>query len=235
MKRLITADIEVIMTHLYRTLPQAGTPAERSFAPILRRVDGVATSNSLGEFSPGAYRTFEDGCPLDYLVVRKGPASVKAEHPLLVRIHSACWLGDLFGFDRCDCRWQLDHSMRLIGEEGRGILIYALGEEGRGHGLIAKMQAHLLMDEEQISCTEAYERLGMVADRRTFAGIVAILRDLDIVSVRLITNSPAKIDALRDGGIEVCEVVPAVIPTYAPHIAEYLRSKRTEMGHLIPE
>lgn len=149
--------------------------------------------------------------------------------PPLVRIHSQCLTGDVFGSLRCDCRQQLEMALAMIAESGAGILIYEQ-QEGRGIGLMAKLQAYELQDAG-LDTVEANERLGFKADHREFALPAEILKALEVKQVRLLSNNPDKVAALENGGIKVVERVPCeVSPTL--HAEEYLRTKKAKMGHL---
>lgn len=204
-------------------------------ARIVRGTRGARMTNSLGQFELAAYSVLEGSEAGEHLVLYKGVSSGHANDAIPVRIHSACFAGDILGCDRCDCRWQLRHAMAFIAKEGSGILVYSLGEDGRAAGVVAKTESYLIMDAEHVSTVEAFRRLGIAPDRRSFAGAIAILQDFGITRVRLITNSPAKVHALKHAGFEVCEVIPSVMPANARHLATYLASKREEMGHFIPE
>jgi GTP cyclohydrolase II len=127
----------------------------------------------------------------------------------LVRIHSQCLTGDVFGSLRCDCRQQLEMSLSMIAESGAGVLIYEQ-QEGRGIGLMAKLQAYALQDSG-LDTVEANERLGFKADQRDFQMPVEILKALDIKRVRLLSNNPDKVDALERAGIQVTERVPCEV------------------------
>jgi GTP cyclohydrolase II len=148
----------------------------------------------------------------------------------LLRIHSRCFTGELLGSLRCDCRDQLEMAMQAIAEEGRGIVIYEY-QEGRGIGLMAKLQAYELQDAG-LDTVEANHALGFKADCRDFSLPAAILRDLRIKRVRLLSNNPRKARALIENGIEVvaqlrCEAAPN------PHSLAYLRTKKERMGHVL--
>jgi len=148
----------------------------------------------------------------------------------LVRIHSQCITSEVFGSFRCDCSDQLEIAMRAIADEGRGLIIYE-HQEGRGIGLMAKLQAYSLQDAG-LDTVEANEALGLLADCRTFTLPAAILRDLGISRVRLLSNNPRKSRALLDAGIEVVSRIPCEA---APnkHSLTYLRSKKEKLGHTL--
>jgi GTP cyclohydrolase II len=149
--------------------------------------------------------------------------------PPLVRIHSQCLTGDVFGSLRCDCREQLEMALGLIAEAAAGVLIYEQ-QEGRGIGLMAKLQAYQLQDDG-LDTVEANERLGFKADQREFALPAEILKALGISEVRLLSNNPDKVAALERGGVRVVERVPCEVATTA-HAEEYLKTKKEKMGHL---
>jgi len=149
--------------------------------------------------------------------------------PPLVRIHSQCLTGDVFGSLRCDCRQQLELALSLIAGEGTGILIYEQ-QEGRGIGLMPKLQAYELQDAG-LDTVEANEKLGFKADHREFALPAEILKTLGVNAVRLLSNNPDKVSALERAGVEVVERVPCEV-TASAHAEEYLKTKRDKMGHL---
>ncbi len=149
--------------------------------------------------------------------------------PPLVRIHSQCLTGDVFHSLRCDCRQQLELSLSLIAEECAGVLIYEQ-QEGRGIGLMAKLQAYELQDSG-LDTVEANERLGFKADHRDFTLPAEILKALGITRVRLLSNNPDKVEALERAGVRVIERVPCEV-TPSPHAEEYLKTKKEKLGHL---
>jgi GTP cyclohydrolase II len=152
--------------------------------------------------------------------------------PPLVRVHSQCLTGDVFHSLRCDCRQQLEMALSMIRDLGAGILIYEQ-QEGRGIGLMAKLQAYELQDAG-LDTVEANERLGFKADQRDFALPGHILKALGVNKVRLLSNNPEKVEALERAGVEVLERVPCeVIPS--PHAEEYLKTKKEKLGHLFSE
>jgi len=149
--------------------------------------------------------------------------------PALVRVHSQCLTGDVFGSLRCDCRQQLELALSMIAAEGAGVLIYEQ-QEGRGIGLMAKLQAYELQDSG-LDTVEANERLGFKADQREFDMPAQILKSLGISEVRLLSNNPDKVAALERGGIKVVERVPCEVSP-SVHAEEYLRTKKEKLGHL---
>jgi GTP cyclohydrolase II len=149
--------------------------------------------------------------------------------PPLVRIHSQCLTGDVFGSLRCDCRQQLEMALTMIAGEGAGILLYEQ-QEGRGIGLMPKLQAYELQDSG-LDTVEANEKLGFKADHREFALPAEMLKALGVKRVRLLSNNPDKVSALERSGIQVVERVPCEVAPSA-HTADYLRTKKEKMGHL---
>jgi GTP cyclohydrolase II len=148
----------------------------------------------------------------------------------LVRIHSQCLTGDVFGSLRCDCGGQLDFAMNAIAEEGAGILIYEK-QEGRGIGLMAKLQAYGLQDKG-LDTVQANERLGFEVDYRDFALPAAILKHLDVPRVRLLTNNLQKVAALTNAGIEVVERIACEVSPN-PEALFYLTTKKQKLGHML--
>ena len=147
----------------------------------------------------------------------------------LVRIHSQCLTGDVFGSLRCDCRQQLEMALAMIAGQGSGVLIYEQ-QEGRGIGLMAKLRAYELQDAG-LDTVEANERLGFKADHREFELPAEILKALGISRVRLLSNNPDKVAALERSRIEVTERIPCEVAPNA-HAEEYLKTKKQKLGHL---
>ena len=171
-----------------------------------------------------AFRVPDDGTEHVALVI-----GAPGGKPPLVRLHSECLTGDIFGSLKCDCGPQLRAALRLIAGEGGGILLY-LRDEGRGIGLANKIRAYALQDRG-LDTVDANRRLGFPDDARDYALAGAMLRGLGVESVRLLTNNPAKVRGLEEAGINVVERVPHHMPTN-PHNAEYLAVKRARSGHL---
>ena len=149
--------------------------------------------------------------------------------PPLVRIHSQCLTGDVFGSLRCDCRQQLEMALQMIAEAGAGVLVYEL-QEGRGIGLMPKLQAYELQDQGR-DTVQANEELGFKADHREFQLPAEILRALHLKAVRLLSNNPDKVAALEAGGIKVTERVPCEVEPNAES-ERYLNTKKEKLGHL---
>jgi 3,4-dihydroxy 2-butanone 4-phosphate synthase/GTP cyclohydrolase II len=152
--------------------------------------------------------------------------------PVLVRAHSECLTGDVFGSSRCDCGEQLADSLRFLQEQGRGVLLY-LRQEGRGIGLANKVSTYALQ-EQGLDTVEANLALGLPEDMRDYRVAAEMLLDLGVRRARLLTNNPAKIEGLERYGVEVVERVPLKISPNPSNLA-YLQTKREKMGHLFPE
>ncbi len=150
--------------------------------------------------------------------------------PVLVRVHSECLTGDVFGSQRCDCRAQLDRALTIMGEARRGVLVY-LRQEGRGIGLLEKLRAYALQDRG-LDTVEANQHLGLPVDKRDYGIGQQILADLGVKRMRILTNNPKKLYGLSGYGLEVEEMLPLVVPPTA-HNRRYLEAKRTKLGHLL--
>jgi GTP cyclohydrolase II len=150
--------------------------------------------------------------------------------PPLVRIHSQCLTGDVFGSLRCDCRQQLELALEAIAAEGAGVLIYE-DKEGRGIGLMNKLRAYALQDAGA-DTVEANQQLGLAADARAYALPASILHALGVRQVRLLTNNPDKVAALERSGVQVVERVPCQPEALSAHARKYLQTKRAKLGHL---
>jgi GTP cyclohydrolase II len=171
-----------------------------------------------------AFRASDDG--QEHVALLIGAPGGK---PPLVRLHSECLTGDVFGSLKCDCGPQLKEALRIIGKSGGGVLLY-LRQEGRGIGLANKLRAYALQDRG-LDTVDANRRLGFADDERDYAHAAAMLRALGIDRVRLLTNNPAKVAGLEGAGIAVVERVPHHMPAN-PHNADYLATKRKKSGHL---
>jgi 3,4-dihydroxy 2-butanone 4-phosphate synthase/GTP cyclohydrolase II len=159
------------------------------------------------------------------------PGTAGEDEAILVRLHSECLTGDVFGSRRCDCGEQLEDSMRLLREQGRGVLLY-LRQEGRGIGLANKISAYALQ-EEGFDTVQANLVLGLPEDARDYRVAAEMLLDLGIHRAALLTNNPAKIKGLRSHGVEVVERLPVQVDPNSFNL-RYLRTKKEKMGHLFP-
>lgn len=150
--------------------------------------------------------------------------------PLNVRINSACFTSDLFDDSRCDCHWQMVEFMRIMQEQGQGLMVYHLDQEGRGNGLVAKLRSYRAADAGKVG-REAFESIGLKADNREFQSSALILKHLNINDVRLFSNNPHKLTALETMGIHVQEPVP--IKSSEPQFHSFYKWKREHFGHYV--
>ncbi|NNE68591.1 MAG: GTP cyclohydrolase II [Pyrinomonadaceae bacterium] len=192
-------------------------------------VEKVAVANlptEIGKFKVAGYRSLTS--PEEFVVLYKGEMQRKT--PTLVRIHSQCLTGDVFGSIKCDCGPQLEMAMRLIEKEGRGAIVYQQ-QEGRGIGIVNKIRAYALQDEGA-DTVEANEKLGFAADARDYKQCADVLYDMGLCEVRVMSNNPDKISALEEAGLHVIERVSLEVDA-EEQAAHYLRTKKEKMGHLL--
>lgn len=195
----------------------------------LNKVAEAEFPTRFGRFRIYGFEGIRDEEREEALAIKAGDLSPQPRPPL-VRIHSQCLTGDVFHSLRCDCRSQLELALDQIVAEGRGLLIYE-HQEGRGIGLLNKLRAYELQDEG-LDTVEANERLGFDADLRDYALPAAILQYFEVREVRLLSNNPEKVMALEKAGIRIVERAPIVVPPLDT-TAEYLKTKREKLGHLI--
>src|SRR3954469_1841919 len=195
----------------------------------VQRVAETRLPTAYGDFTAYGYRITVDGGEHVALVM----GDVATGEPVLTRVHSECLTGDVFSSQRCDCGPQLDEALRRIAAEGRGVVVYLRGHEGRGIGLVAKLQAYQLQDGGR-DTIDANLDLGLPADARHYGAATQILRDLGVGSVRLLTNNPDKVLNLEEYGVPVAERVP-LTPRPNDHNIRYLLTKRDRMGHELPD
>ena len=202
----------------------------RRHEKLVHRVAEAKLPTRYGEFSAIAYRSDID--PDEHLALVMG--DIATEEPVLVRVHSECLTGDVFGSLRCDCGEQVALAMQSIAKEGRGVLLY-MRQEGRGIGFHNKMRAYALQDKG-LDTVEANLSLGFASDLRDYGIGAQILADLGLHKIRLLTNNPKKVIGLEGYGLKVVETLP-IIATPNPYNRAYLETKRKKLGHLleIPE
>ncbi len=194
---------------------------------LVRRIASAAIPTKYGEFTAHAYESVLDG--EHHVALVKG--EVAGKENTLVRVHSECLTGDVFGSLRCDCGPQLHGAMAAISEHSSGVLVYLRGHEGRGIGLAHKLRAYQLQ-EEGLDTVDANLELGLPADSREYGIGAQILVDLGVTTMRLMTNNPIKYGGLEGFGLDIVERVPIQSTPTAENI-EYLRTKRERMGHLL--
>jgi 3,4-dihydroxy 2-butanone 4-phosphate synthase/GTP cyclohydrolase II len=192
-------------------------------------VERVAVANlptEWGDFQIAAYRslTTEE----EFVVLFKG--EMKRDEPTLVRIHSQCLTGDVFGSTKCDCGRQLHQTMQMIQQEGRGAIVYQQ-QEGRGIGIVNKIRAYALQDLGA-DTVEANVRLGLAVDLRDYRQCAEILFDLGLCKVKVISNNPLKLQALEEAGLQIVERVSIEVDS-SEDAAGYLRTKKEKLGHLL--
>ena len=197
---------------------------------MVRKEEDVFLPTEWGSFRLIAYTQLDNG--VTHLVLKKG--EWEENEPVLVRVHSSCATGDIFGSCKCDCGDQLHRAMQMVEEEGKGLIVY-MSQEGRGIGLINKLKAYHLQ-EQGLDTVDANIQLGFKPDERDYGIGAQILRDLGVTKMRLITNNPVKRSGLEGYGLTITETVPLIIQPNA-YNKKYLKTKQDRMGHRleIPE
>ncbi|MBP5541665.1 MAG: bifunctional 3,4-dihydroxy-2-butanone-4-phosphate synthase/GTP cyclohydrolase II [Bacteroidales bacterium] len=191
---------------------------------LIRKEQEVFLPTEWGTFNLIAYTQLDNGAT--HMVLRKG--EWQEDEPVLVRVHSSCATGDIFGSCKCDCGDQLHRAMQMVEEAGKGLILY-MSQEGRGIGLVNKLRAYHLQ-EQGLDTVDANLQLGFKADERDYGIGAQILRDLNVKKMRLITNNPVKRAGLEGYGLEITETVPIVIPPNK-YNERYLKTKQERMGH----
>ena len=198
----------------------------RRHEKLVKRVTETKLPTKYGEFTAIAYKSDID--PAEHVALVMG--DISGEEPVLVRVHSECLTGDVFGSMRCDCGEQLALAMQRIAEEGRGVLLY-MRQEGRGIGFHNKLRAYALQDNG-LDTVEANVSLGFAPDLRDYGIGAQILVDLGLREIKFLTNNPKKIIGFQGYGLEVVEQIP-IIATPNPYNIRYLETKKNKMGHLL--
>ena len=191
---------------------------------LIRKEQEVFLPTQWGNFQLIAYTQLDNGNT--HMVLKKGEWS--EDEPVLVRVHSSCATGDIFGSCKCDCGEQLHRAMEMIEHEGKGLIAY-MSQEGRGIGLVNKLRAYHLQ-EQGLDTVDANLKLGFKADERDYGIGAQILRDLHVKKMRLITNNPVKRTGLEGYGLEVTEIVPCEVKPNR-YNERYLKTKQERMGH----
>jgi 3,4-dihydroxy 2-butanone 4-phosphate synthase/GTP cyclohydrolase II len=193
---------------------------------LIQKVTEAQLPTRYGEFVAVAYKSIVD--PAEHVALVKG--DISGDEPVLVRVHSECLTGDVFGSLRCDCGEQIALAMQRISEEGRGVFLY-MRQEGRGIGFHNKLRAYALQDQG-LDTVEANIALGFAPDLRNYGIGAQILADLGLHKIRLLTNNPKKVVGLESYGLKIVEIVPLVISPNPVNV-NYLRTKQKKLGHLL--
>jgi 3,4-dihydroxy 2-butanone 4-phosphate synthase/GTP cyclohydrolase II len=194
---------------------------------IVHRRSEARMPTRFGQFTAYSYESEPDG--LEHIALAMGDVAGRAD--ILVRVHSECLTGDLFGSMRCDCGAQLESALAKVAREGAGVIVYLRGHEGRGIGLSHKLKAYALQDAGR-DTVQANTDLGLSVDARDYAVGAQILADLGVTSMRLMTNNPAKYNGIADFGLSISARVPLVTQPNKENVA-YLRTKQAKLGHLL--
>lgn len=219
--RKVVKDLEI---HGRENMNGDCPPAERTIT--VERVATAKLPTQVGDFEIIGYRSLTSS--EEFVVLAKG--ELGPDTPTLVRIHSQCLTGDVFGSIKCDCGPQLRRAMEMIEAEGRGAIVYQQ-QEGRGIGILNKIRAYALQDDGA-DTVEANEQLGFAVDARDYRQCAEILFDLGLCRVRVISNNPDKLRALENAGLTIVERIPIEIDAKEP-AAHYMKTKKEKLGHLL--
>ena len=206
--------------------PPVSTCCESVETGTVERVAVASLPTEWGDFQIAAYRSLTTN--EEFVALFKGEMS--RDVPTLVRIHSQCLTGDVFGSTKCDCGRQLHQTMQMIQQEGRGAIVYQQ-QEGRGIGIVNKIRAYALQDLGA-DTVEANERLGLAVDLRNYRQCAEILFDLGLCRVKVISNNPKKLQALEEAGLKIVERVSIEVDS-SENAEKYLRTKKEKLGHLL--
>src|SRR4026209_2388933 len=206
--------------------PSSTTCCECVDKHTVERVAVASLPTEWGDFQIAAYRSLTT--KEEFVVLFKG--EMERDVPTLVRIHSQCLTGDVFGYTKCDCGRQLHQTMQMINQEGLGAIVYQQ-QEGRGIGIVNKIRAYALQDQGA-DTVEANVRLGLEVDLREYKQCAEILYDLGVCQVKVISNNPLKLRALEESGLKIVERVSIEVDS-TEDAAGYLRTKKEKLGHLL--
>jgi 3,4-dihydroxy 2-butanone 4-phosphate synthase/GTP cyclohydrolase II len=206
--------------------PPVGTCCDSVETGTVERVAVASLPTKWGDFQIAAYRSLTTN--EEFVALFKG--EMTRDVPTLVRIHSQCLTGDVFGSTKCDCGRQLHETMQMIEQEGRGAIVYQQ-QEGRGIGIVNKIRAYALQDLGA-DTVEANERLGLAVDLRNYRQCAEILYDLGLCRVKVISNNPQKLQAIEEAGLKIVERVSIEVDS-SEKAEKYLRTKKEKLGHLL--
>jgi len=221
--------MSVISREAARLRSREATSVSEEYQLVDTILDVPFTTSDGLSFMMGAIKTRHRGVCAEHALIYKGPIEAP-KAPVLLRINSACYTGDVFDCQRCDCHWQLEEAKRKIHGEA-GLIIYHFHHEGNASGFTNKLKTYRVMDQQKKTMREAYQHLRLEPDQRRYVSSILILEHFKINRVKLITNNMRKRDILVQNGIEVSEVIPIV--SQKEEHRDYLKSKRDQCGHVI--
>lgn len=194
----------------------------------MEKIIGIPVTLPNAEFLCASFKENEE----EALCIYKGTPEDFTNDDVIVRIHSGCVTSEVFGMENCDCKWQLERAIEIITVSSAGIIIYLPGQEGKGNGLFNKIRSFELQNLG-LRSEDAYEMIGLPSDARQFDFAIQILKDFGVKSIKLITNSPAKISACVNGGLVVSERIPVVMNNPNKQIRQLLENKKHHSNHYI--